>query len=159
MTAPSFPPATGAPPAYSVLSPSRRRSRRRIFLSAAVVAAVAVLVVAAWAVYAATHVTITTSATAAGPGAPYFKAVACASPVTVNSGSLWTCAVTLSNIDGANSHTVDSITVNAPFTQISQYPSTPLDVGPLNSATFTVTVQVPSAGGSYGLQFTVLTSP
>jgi hypothetical protein len=31
-------------------------------------------------------------------------------------------------------------------------------VGALNSATFTVTVQVPSHGGSYGLQFTVLTS-
>jgi len=159
MAAPSFPATNGAPPTYSMLSPSRRRSRRRIYIVAATVAAVAVLVVAAWAVYTATHVTITTSATAAGPGAPYFRAVACASPVTVNSGSLWTCAITLSNIDGASSHTVDSIAVNAPFTQISQYPSTPLDVGPLNSATFTVTVQVPSAGGSYGLQFTVLTSP
>ena len=142
----------------NALPPVHRHSRRRLYVVAAAVAAVAVVVVAAWAVYAATHVTITTSATVAGSGAPFFKAVGCASPVTVSVGSYWTCSVTMSNIDGANTHTVDSITVGAPFTQVSQYPSTPLDVSPLNSASFAVTVHVPSSGGNYALQFTVLTS-
>ncbi len=153
-------PATNSAPSYpNPLSPLHRRSRRRLYLVAAVAAAVVVIVLAAWAIYATSHITVTTSATVAGSGAAFFKATACASPETVNVGSYWTCAVTVSNLDGVDHHTVNGITVNAPFTQVSQFPSTPLDVGALNSASFTVTVQVPSVGGNYALQFTVLTSP
>ncbi len=159
MPAAPSPTANSAPAYPNSLLPLDRRTRRRVYVVAASVAAVAVIVVAVWALYAASHVTVTTSATVAGTGAPFFKAVACASPATVNVGSYWTCAVTVSNLDGVNSHTVNAITVSAPFTQISQYPATPLDVGALNSASFAVTVQVPSVGGSYGLQFTVITSP
>ncbi len=152
-------PTTNSASAYpNSLSPLHRRSRRRLYLVAAAAAAVVVIVVAAWALYAASHLTVTAGVTVAGSGAAFFRAAACASPATVNVGSYWTCAVTVSNLDGVDSHTVNGITVNAPFTQISQFPATPLDVGALNSASFTVTVQVPSVGGSYALQFTVLTS-
>ncbi len=153
-------PTATSPPAYpNSLLPLHPRSRRRLYFVAAAVAAVVVIVVAAWAIYATSHVTVTAGVAVAGSGASFFKASACASPATVNVGSYWTCAVTVSNLDGVDRHTVNGITVNAPFTQVSQFPSTPLDVGALNSASFTVTVQVPSVGGNYALQFTVLTSP
>ncbi len=144
--------------ATALTPPPRRRLSFLIRSVVAIVIAVAVVAAVLGVWFLTTHLTISAGTAVTGSASAFFTVRACGTPVTVGTSSYWTCTLTASNSDPTGPHTVEGIAVSASFTEVAQYPGTPLDVGSFNSASIAVTVLTPATAGSYNLVFTVQTS-
>ncbi len=84
---------------------------------------------------------------------------ACSScPIEEAHGAQFSYTITLESNATSLTHSIDSVTVESPFTLVSVSPSLPISISPGGSATIALTIKAPSQDGSYVLSGNINTT-
>ena len=142
--------------------PPKRKSRKLLWIIIGVVVVIVIIVIAALAYVGTNTVKVTgenwtiaydgSTSGYFGPSPQSFT-----QSISGTTGDSFTYTLTLTSSAAFLTHNISAITVASPFSLGSVSPSLPISVTPGGSATITLTITMPSSGGSYVLSGTVTT--